>query len=82
VAKLAQSTWRDENKLLWQMLHHSQDSIADWAEALGWIGSTGKPQKSKVFNMLSEFALEKMATLERKKWKLTAAGEKIARAID
>lgn len=80
LARMLREEWTDENKVLDEMLRCPQDSIADWARALHWVSESGLPQKSKVHNILLDLERDKLVTLERKKWVLTAVGAKAAKA--
>ncbi len=80
LARMLREEWTDENKVLDEMLRAPQDSIADWCKALNWIGATGQPQKSKMHNIMMDLERDKLVTLERKKWILTAVGAKTAKA--
>lgn len=80
LARMLREEWTDENKVLDEMLRFPNDSISDWAKAIGWIGSTGQPQKSKVHAILQDLAADKLVEQERKKWVLTNQGRKTAEA--
>ena len=71
----------DENKLLFEMLHHPNSSLADWADGAGWTMADGKPYKSKVQRLLAELERDKFVEVERKQWQLTGPGRKIAQGI-
>lgn len=71
----------DENKLLYEMLHHSSGSFAEWADGAGWKDKNGNPLKSKVSRLMDELQVEKLVEKERRKWILTTTGRKIAQGI-
>lgn len=81
IVRAAQAEWADENKVLYDLLHHPQHSMADIADCLGWKLANGEPYKSKVQRVMNELAVDKLVALERKKWVLTATGKKVAEKI-
>jgi hypothetical protein len=72
--KLARIKREEQNRLLYAMLAHPQDSLADWAEACGWKYAD-KPAKSKVQRMLSALAEDKLVRKYRGRFVLTDAGK-------
>lgn len=66
----------DEDNLLMAMKLASGASIAALCEYLGWIGGTGRPQKSRAAGVLDRLAKERLVEKSRGHWALTAKGEK------
>jgi hypothetical protein len=70
----------DEDAVLQAMLIPGQ-SIADLANACGWVSSArepnkpGEPQKSKVYRILKRLEKDKLAVLKRGSWTLTDTGK-------
>ncbi len=70
----------DQQTLLRVMLAHDGSSVADLASHAGWLSADGKPQKSKVYRLLTQkLSPHKLVQRELKdRWVLTAAGKKAA----
>jgi len=81
VVKAEHAEWTDENKLMYEMLHHPNSSFTDWAEACGWRDKNGNALKSKVSRLIADLHADKLVEKERKKWILTNAGRKAAASI-
>jgi DNA polymerase len=76
------SSQKDENELV--LARHNgagSMSIAELAEAMGWILGNGDPHKSKVARVLKRLEKAKLMKNERGKWDLTEKGEKLARKL-
>lgn len=76
--ELKQQRNQDEDRLLYAMLHHPNETYANWASACGWNGEKAKSKVSRVMERLKE---DKLVTKNRRGLVLTAAGEKEAQAI-
>jgi hypothetical protein len=76
------ATQSEENELLIAR-HNGGDSmsIAELAEAAGWILANGDPHKSKVNRVLKRLDKAKLVRNERGKWDLTDKGEKLVRKL-
>ena len=73
---------RDEDCLLSVMATNPKASIAKLAEACGWIGNTGQPQKSKVNGLLNRLKKDGLVEQARKRtWGLTEKGKDEANEI-
>lgn len=73
----------DENKVLYELLHHPSATFSEWAQACRFLDFEGKPMKSKVFRVLERLkGMKFVEHSQRKGWCLTPFGEKEARSID
>jgi hypothetical protein len=73
---------KDENKVLYELLHHPDSSLADIAKSQGWIyNKSGEPDKSRVSRLLHGLAEDQLVLRGRRKWELTAKGKKEAAEI-
>ena len=79
--ELAAKARKDEDAVLVLMLQGGGSSVAKMAEALGWIGSTGHPQKSRVQYTLKKLEADKLAENGREGWELTKKGKDAARKV-
>lgn len=71
----------DEDGLLDMMINRKSASFSEWAEALGWISSTGRPLKSRVARAMERLEKDKFVKKVRGRWKLTPSGEEEARRV-
>lgn len=72
----------DENKVLYELAHNANGTFSEWANGCGFVSSTGKPLKSKVFRILERLKEVKLVANDRRKgWHLTNAGSQEANSI-
>jgi hypothetical protein len=72
----------DEDAMLDMLVNCPNFSIADWAKQLGWLSpKNDAPQKSKVYRTLERLKTDKLAEVNRGKWRLTSAGRKEAERV-
>ena len=71
---------QDDNRLLWALLHHPDDSIAEWATHCGWTYK-GNPAKSKVSRVLSRLLAADLVRRYGDRWTLTGPGKGLARGV-
>jgi len=69
---------RDEDRLLFAMDHHPDETFAEWATHCGWNGEKAKSKVSRVLDRLKE---DKLVHRNRKGWVLTQAGKNEAQGI-
>ena len=73
---------QDEDRLMHAMLHHPNESQAEWARLCGWLieggQHTGQPHKTKVGRLLARLKADKLADVFRGVWRLTDAGRREA----
>ena len=69
---------RDEDRLLYAMDHHPDDTFAEWATHCGWNGDKAKSKVSRVLDRLKE---DKLVHRNRKGWVLTQSGKNEAQGI-
>lgn len=69
---------RDEDRLLYAMDHHPDETFAEWATHCGWNGEKAKSKVSRVLDRLKE---DKLVHRNRKGWVLTQAGKNEAQGI-
>jgi len=74
-ATLDRGRAQDEDRLLYALLHHPNESQAGWASICGWRS------KATVHAVLQRLAADKLVTKYRSRYKLTEAGEREARKI-
>lgn len=67
----------DETRVLWAMLHHPNDSLADWASSCGW-GSN----KTKVHRIIKRLKEDRLVKQYRNRSVLTELGKDEARNAD
>lgn len=73
---------QEENRMLFQLLHHPNDSFSQWANGCGFVSTTGQPLKSKVFRVLEKLTKCKLVEKdERHGYRLTKRGEEEARSV-
>jgi hypothetical protein len=72
----AAKTETDENVLMGVIGMNRPLSVAALAMKANFVGATGQPQKSKVFNLCRRLVEEKFVELHRGKYRLTAKGRK------
>jgi hypothetical protein len=72
----AAKTESDENVLMGVIGMNKPLSVAQLAMKANFIGETGQPQKSKVFNLCRRLLEDKLVELHRGKYRLTAKGRK------
>lgn len=77
MAAMRKSTEGD-NRLLYQLLHHPDDSMSEWATG---CGLDAKTEKYKVQRALARLIEEKLVQKKRGKCVLTADGEKEAKKV-
>lgn len=81
--EIRQRRREDENKVLFVLLHHPNDSFSEWARGCHFLDINGNPIKSKVFRILER--LKSMKFVEhnqRKGWYLTKSGSDEAKSIN
>jgi hypothetical protein len=76
--ELAAKARRDEDAVLVLLQNGGGSSVAKMGEALGWIGRTNQPQKSRVQGALKKLQEAKLAT-DRDGWEVTKQGKEAAR---
>ena len=81
--KMTREELRDEDKLLFELLHHPDLSQREWAENCNWLDENGNGIKSRVNRILKVLESSKLVQRHRdgKKWLLTEAGKKEAKEI-
>jgi hypothetical protein len=67
-----------EDRLLWVMMHHPEETFAGWASACGWNGDKAK---SKVFRVMERLKEDKLVAKNRRGYVLTKPGEEEAKKI-
>jgi hypothetical protein len=72
---------QDENRVLFEMLHHPKSSIADWARGASMTLANGDPAKSKVHRILESLAADRLTRRYRNRWVLTESGKNEAKSI-
>lgn len=72
---------QDEDRVLYEMLHHPTASLADWARGAGMLFSTGEPAKSRVQRVLGRLQDDRLVRRYRGRWVLTGEGKTEARGI-
>lgn len=72
----AKAAISDENVVLEMLRRHPGISIRDIALNAGWVSEGGAPYKSKVHRLLGSLKNDKLVVVQRRKWVITAAGEK------
>jgi len=76
----------DENRLLFAMLRHPQESQAEWARLCGWMiedgANAGQPHKTKVGRVLVRLKADKLVESLRGDWSLTERGRREAEKVD
>lgn len=77
--ELKQKRRESENKVLYQIKHHPNDSIADWCAGCGW---DPKKFKSKVHRILHRLKDDGLVKVHRGTWTLTKAGKDEAEYIN
>jgi hypothetical protein len=81
-AQEIEATQAEENELLIARHNGGRSmSIANLAEAAGWILSNGDPHKSKVNRVLKRLCKVELVRNERGKWDLTDKGVKLAQKL-
>ena len=77
---------QDENRLLFAMLRHPQESQAEWARQCGWFiedgAHAGQPHKTKVARLLMRLKGDKLVESLRGDWSLTDRGRREAEKVD
>lgn len=76
--KLKHERRENENKVLFAILHHPNDSIAAWCSACGWDSTKNK---SKVHRILGKLKEDGLVKVYRNEWTLTPAGKTEAQGI-
>ncbi len=71
----------DENRVLYELLHHPHASLADWARGAGMLFTTGEPAKSRVQRVLGRLQDDRLVRRYRGRWVLTADGKDEAKGI-
>ncbi|KRR12207.1 hypothetical protein CQ12_31665 [Bradyrhizobium jicamae] len=66
----------EENMLLRAVATNRNSSIANLAISCGFVGATGKPQKSKVFAICSRLVDEKLLERRGNKYRITPKGKR------
>ena len=69
---------QDEDRLLYALQHHPDDTFAAWATHCGWNGEKAKSKVSRVMERLRE---DKLVFRSRKGWTLTPSGEREASGV-
>lgn len=69
---------QDEDRLLYAMEHHPDETFAGWATHCGWNGDKAKSKVSRVLERLKE---DKLVQRNRKGWVLTQFGKNEAQGI-
>jgi hypothetical protein len=69
---------KDEDRLLYSLHHHPDETFASWATLCGWNGEKAKSKVSRVMTRLQE---DKLVQRNRKGWVLTASGEREATGV-
>jgi hypothetical protein len=69
---------QDEDRLLYALLHHPDDTFVGWANNCGWNGEKAKSKVSRVMERLRE---DKLVFRSRKGWTLTPSGEREAAGV-
>ena len=65
----------EENRVLFELKNNPEGSFSDWASCCGFISSTDKPLKSKVFRVLERLKEVKLVGHDRRRgWHLTQLG--------
>jgi len=72
---------QDEDRVLYELLHHPEASLAEWARAAGMIFSTGEPAKSRVQRVLGRLQDDRLVRRYRGRWALTAEGKTEAKGV-
>jgi hypothetical protein len=70
----------DESRVLYELLHSPDASIADWATNCGWSGPNG-PSKSRVHRCLRRLEESGLARKRGRRWTLTDAGKRCAGGV-
>lgn len=81
-AAQASSANRDLHRLIDVMAEKPGASIAELAQAAGWIGAGSVPMRSKVQRLLGDLKRDRLATKGIDHWELTAAGSKLAKKAE
>lgn len=79
--ELGRKRKQDENKVLFAMLRHPNESIADWAEACDFRSPNKTPLKSKVHRILERLTADKLVRKYRSHYVLTDSGKSEAAKI-
>jgi hypothetical protein len=72
----------DENRVLYELLHHPHASIADWCRGAGLLLANGDPAKSKAHRILERLQADRLVRRYRGRWVLTADGKAEAKGIE
>ena len=76
------ATVEADNRLLFALLHHPKESLAEWARLCGWLTAANLPEKYKVSRALVRLQTDKLVSKSRHGWYLTSAGKSEAEQID
>jgi hypothetical protein len=73
----------EEDRVLCAMLKIPDGSMSDWAREIGWLLDNGEPYKSRVQRIVERLGRDKnrgkkMIDKDRKQWRLTEQGKKVA----
>jgi hypothetical protein len=69
------------NAILYQLLHHPDETLATWAVNCGWTLGHGSPNKMRVDRALKALQRSGLAEKVLERWTLTTAGKRAAKAI-
>jgi hypothetical protein len=74
----------DENRLLFTMLRHPDESLGAWARLCGWMlrDGGGEPHKTKVDRTLKRLAADRLVEKYRGRYRLTKLGKREAEGVD